>query len=834
MQLNQDPFDSLRSKSPANTESFYSAYEDLDSETDLDHSTHLDLIPTSHSINYIPRSSFSDDSQDSNHLHQQQNRSSVYSSFSISSQYQHNDRFVNRPLSLIKNHDSNQSSDSHNRNVSSALEYTRSNSIDQTLNKPVRLESLNKDKNHTVVSPVATNPSTSNRISHLQYSESVHSTTSSDSSLWTTSTKQDDKNDTSRPKSTHKISSFGLPDPYAVRKLLPQFSPVSHSTSSSSALQSVSVKRSISTLHSKSSDITISTIDQHSPNSSYTSPYDNDIFNHPPNFPDSRKNSTDSFQHGQEHILYPHTQPLKNHDTEQHNYDDNNIDQSYYENTRRNTSESNRSKLSLSKRLSTQAIHEFLKYNSSDPQKKYTSKWFESSDIDNMDLSSSSQSSFKDDAEPISPNNMGTQSYNPAINLPSSQSSNSKITIDDLSAAAQKFVVMTPSPMTTSDEETENGDAKKFDYFPANVPTGESIDSSPSPLARSFNSSAPHIDATNMSPEFVFLNENHSQMVPLSELGNMDSSNDQDINVFFPNSLPKKNVTEGGLVHNLPGAPKIFIDQNQAHSTVSSKNELMSPKEQQQRKDNAAKELAAQFSLAMSRLPPLPGVSSLPSSSLSSPITPSFSLHDGDNNETSLGYETQEQNLLFSGQSQHNTNESELFSSTNSGGSSGNSSNQSTETSASVFEQNRIQKNDSNRLSYASSNKIQNRLSQSSLPQSRLAATMLPPLPVPPSVDVNNQGDRLTTAEIDAMVENGDDVQNLHPLASKKQNRLSQNRYSAEIFTSLPSNSVDGEKLKTAGIVNAVTQKETDFNSPYQLNGTKTKQLKTKLEILEC
>lgn len=189
----------------------------------------------------------------------------------------------------------------------------------------------------------------------------------------------------------------------------------------------------------------------------------------------------------------------------------------------------------------------------------------------------------------------------------------------------------------------------------------------------------------------------------------------------------------------------------------------MSPKEQQQRKDNAAKELAAQFSLAMSRLPPLPGISSLPSSSLSSPITPSFSLHDGDNNETSLGYETQEQDFLFPGQSQHNTNESELFSSTNSGSSSGNSSNQSTETSASVFEQNRIQKNDSNRLSYASSNKIQNRLSQSSLAQSRLAATMLPPLPVPPSVDVSKQGDRLTTAEIDAMVENGDDVQNLHP-----------------------------------------------------------------------
>lgn len=114
----------------------------------------------------------------------------------------------------------------------------------------------------------------------------------------------------------------------------------------------------------------------------------------------------------------------------------------------------------------------------------------------------------------------------------------------------------------------------KFDYFPENKATDvradESIGSSPSPLPRSFNSSAARNDATNMSPEFVFLNEDHSKMVTLSELGNVDSSTDQDIN-FFSQFIAQKNDTESGLVHNLPGAPKIFMDQNQAHSTVSSK-----------------------------------------------------------------------------------------------------------------------------------------------------------------------------------------------------------------------------------------------------------------------
>lgn len=425
----------------------------------------------------------------------------------------------------------------------------------------------------------------------------------------------------------------------------------------------------------------------------------------------------------------------------------------------------------------------------------------------------------------------------------------------------------------------------------------------------------------NTSPEFSSpqqnissLDKNYAPKLTLSELDEMISSGNKIDDLYpFSSSTRQKNASEQAAVHNLPGAPKIFMSQ--AYPKVlnnnSNKNETLTAEEQQKRKEDAAKELAAQFSLAMSRLPPLPGFSfsndSLsPSPSQSSPETPSFSMHDidglladtpttiraevdggditplstqprpgffappfanglGNSNRSSLAAYSANRpsSLAFSAsaespiegdnstidskenldsvnepseqasvanesdslvvQDNHSvaskdikqledpkkdtcnlsvhdsqpeqaeinspvdnkpTQQIEESSPANSNYSSNSNGNKSRKSA--LIEHALKCENDVGNISSIIARKAQNRLSQTSLSNHRLSADMLPPLPLPPAVHDSDDDDRLTPADIDAMVENGDDVENLHPLATKSQNRLSQNRFSAEFYPVIP------------------------------------------------
>lgn len=147
-------------------------------------------------------------------------------------------------------------------------------------------------------------------------------------------------------------------------------------------------------------------------------------------------------------------------------------------------------------------------------------------------------------------------------------------------------------------------------------------------------------ECSNKPSNFSALEKQFAPKVSLSELDQMISVENNDDELYpFSSSVRQKSTNENA-VYNLPGAPKIFEDrtilrQKSTTNKISASKEKSKPEDCLQRKEKAAKELSAQFSIALSRLPPLPGKSAFPasipySSSPSSPETPSVLIHDID------------------------------------------------------------------------------------------------------------------------------------------------------------------------------------------------------------